>query len=128
MERHKGLIQLHYISASLYLDLLVAMASAEPPAALEPVYGAAQSDSVDLSASSTIYIKNLNEKVKLAILKTSLNSLFSVYGHVLSITAHGNLRMRGQAFVAFDDVEVAKKAVKEVNGFPLYGKSMVSID
>ncbi|CAO1618570.1 unnamed protein product [Parajaminaea phylloscopi] len=93
------------------------MASEEPAVA-------SGSEAQDSSATSTIYIKNLNETVKLPILKTSLNSLFSVYGNVLSITAHGNLRMRGQAFVAFDDVEVAKKAVKEVNGFPLYGKSM----
>lgn len=60
------------------------------------------------------------------MLKQSLSALFSTYGSVLSITAHGNLRMRGQAFVAFDDSEIAAKAIQEVNGFPLYGKAMVS--
>lgn len=98
---------------------------AAPPQASTSASPAPPVDGDDPSATSTVYIKNLDEKVKLDILKTSLNSLFSVYGHVLGITAHGNLRMRGQAFVAFDDVEVAKKAVKEVNGFPLYGKAMV---
>lgn len=98
-----------------------------PSTSTTPAPGAeGASGDAEQAASSTIYIKNLNEKVKLPILKTSLESLFAVYGHVLGITAHGNLRMRGQAFVAFDDVEVAKKAVKEVNGFPLYGKPMVS--
>lgn len=97
-----------------------------PPVSSSAVASTSAADGAaeDHSATSTIYVKNLNEKVKLPILKTSLESLFSVYGHVLSITAHGNIRMRGQAFIAFDDVEVAKKAVKEVNGFPLYGKSM----
>lgn len=82
--------------------------------------------SAPASSSSTIYINNLNEKVKLSILKTSLHSLFSTYGQVLSITAHSNIRLRGQAFVAFSDGDIAGKAAKEVNGFPLYGKAMVS--
>jgi U2 small nuclear ribonucleoprotein B'' len=60
------------------------------------------------------------------VLKKSLESLFSTYGTVLSVTAHSNLRMRGQAFVAFDSKEPAAKAVSEVVGFPLYGKPMVS--
>jgi U2 small nuclear ribonucleoprotein B'' len=59
------------------------------------------------------------------VLKKSLESLFSTYGTVLSVTAHSNLRMRGQAFVAFDSKEPAAKAVSEVVGFPLYGKPMV---
>lgn len=110
----------------------VETAAAAVPATAQPAQASTSASPApppsrdDPSDTSTVYIKNLNEKVKLDILKTSLNSLFSVYGHVLGITAHGNLRMRGQAFVAFDDVEVAKKAVKEVNGFPLYGKAMVS--
>lgn len=35
--------------------------------------------------------------------------------------------MRGQAFVSFASADVAKKALKEVKGFPLYSKPMVSI-
>jgi hypothetical protein len=33
--------------------------------------------------------------------------------------------MRGQAFVSFESADVAKKALKEVRGFPLYSKPMV---
>ena len=33
--------------------------------------------------------------------------------------------MRGQAFVSFESADVAKKALKEVKGFPLYSKPMV---
>ena len=61
-----------------------------------------------------------------SVLKKSLEALFSTYGAVLSVTAHSNLRMRGQAFIAFDNKEAAAKAIKEVVGFPLYGKPMVS--
>lgn len=60
-------------------------------------------------------------------MKTSLQHLFKHYGNVLNVTAHQNLRMRGQAFVSFESKEIAAKAVKEVKGFPLYGKPMVRI-
>lgn len=59
------------------------------------------------------------------VMKQSLEALFSNYGPVLSVVAHRNLRMRGQAFVSFQDVSTSSKALQEVNGFPLYGKSMV---
>ncbi|KAL4400110.1 mRNA splicing protein [Malassezia pachydermatis] len=58
------------------------------------------------------------------VMKQSLEALFSTYGPVLSVVAHKNLRMRGQAFVSFQDKSTAEKAMKEVSGFPLYGKSM----
>ncbi|KAK0537574.1 hypothetical protein OC834_000720 [Tilletia horrida] len=76
------------------------------------------------NANETVYVRNLNEKVRLPILKETLTNLFSLYGEVLSVTAHANLRMRGQAFVALDSKKAANKAVKEVQGFPLYGRPM----
>ncbi|KAL4068936.1 hypothetical protein V8B97DRAFT_2024590 [Scleroderma yunnanense] len=72
----------------------------------------------------TLYIQNLNEKVKIDVLKASLKGLFKSYGEVLDVVAHSNLRMRGQAFVSFASPEVAAKALKEVRGFPLYSKPM----
>ncbi|EPS97856.1 hypothetical protein FOMPIDRAFT_1149593 [Fomitopsis schrenkii] len=75
-------------------------------------------------ASETLYIQNLNEKIKIPVLKASLRGLFKSYGEVLDVVAHGNLRMRGQAFVSFESAEVAQKALKEVRGFPLYSKPM----
>jgi len=58
-------------------------------------------------------------------MKATLNNLFRHYGKVIDVVAHHNLRMRGQAFVSFPDAEIAKKAMREVKGFPLYGKPMV---
>lgn len=60
-----------------------------------------------------------------AVMKQSLRGLFKSYGDVLDVVAHKNLRMRGQAFVSFADAEIARKAMKEVKGFPLYSKPMV---
>ncbi|CED84554.1 rna-binding domain-containing protein [Phaffia rhodozyma] len=74
--------------------------------------------------TETLYIHNLNEKVKLPVMKQCLGYLFKMYAPVLDIVAHTNVRMRGQAFVSFENKEIAAKALKEVKGFPLYGKPM----
>lgn len=44
---------------------------------------------------------------------------------MLDVVAHQNIRMRGQAFVAFPDEESAEKAIKELQHFVLYDKPMV---
>ncbi|THU98596.1 RNA-binding domain-containing protein [Dendrothele bispora CBS 962.96] len=74
--------------------------------------------------SETLYIQNLNEKIKVDVMKASLRGLFKSYGEVLDVVAHSNLRMRGQAFVSFESADIAHKAMKEVRGFPLYSKPM----
>ncbi|MBW0488051.1 hypothetical protein O181_027766 [Austropuccinia psidii MF-1] len=79
-------------------------------------------DAIPEDATETVYLNNLNEKVKLPILKQTLKNLLKNFGPVLDVVAHRSVRMRGQAFVAFPDREMAAKAVKEVKGFPLYGK------
>ncbi len=60
-----------------------------------------------------------------AVMKQTLKALFGHYGEVLDVVAHKNLRMRGQAFVSFPSAEMAKKAQREVNRFPLYSKPLV---
>ncbi|KPV72200.1 uncharacterized protein RHOBADRAFT_18444 [Rhodotorula graminis WP1] len=75
-------------------------------------------------ATEVLYINNLNEKIKLPIMKESLKVLFREYGRVLGVTAHSNVRMRGQAFVTLDSKHAAAKAVYEVQKFPLYGRAM----
>lgn len=73
-----------------------------------------------------LLIRNAPYSIYLSVLKKCLEVLFGSYGPVLSITAHENVRMRGQAFVAFESKDTAAKAKKEVDKFPLYGKPMVS--
>lgn len=83
---------------------------------------AEQVDKIPDDATETVYLNNLNEKVKLPVLKQTLKNLFKNFGPVLDVVAHRSVRMRGQAFVAFADREIAAKVVKEIKGFPLYGK------
>ena len=64
-------------------------------------------------------------KIILIVMKASLRGLFKVYGEVLDVVAHNNLRMRGQAFVSFASADIARNAMKEVQRFPLYAKPMV---
>ncbi|KAG6812719.1 hypothetical protein H0H92_001080 [Tricholoma furcatifolium] len=69
------------------------------------------------NACETLYIQNLNEKIKTDVLKASLRGLFKSYGEVLDVVAHSNLRMRGQAFVSFASKDSASKALKEQISF-----------
>ncbi|CAE6537079.1 unnamed protein product [Rhizoctonia solani] len=95
-----------------------AVTQAPVPPAIVPETG------LPVDATETLYIQNLNEKVKIEQMKSTLRSLFKGYGKILDVVAHGNLRMRGQAFVSFESKEVAAKALKEVKNFPLYAKPM----
>lgn len=58
-------------------------------------------------------------------MKNSLRTLFKQFGDVLDVVAHQNIRMRGQAFVAFPDEGGAAKAIKDLQHFVLYDKPMV---
>jgi RNA recognition motif-containing protein len=55
----------------------------------------------------TIYINNLNEKIPLSDLVHVLEQVFSQFGTVLQVIAKQSLKMRGQAFVIYDDLSSA---------------------
>ncbi|XP_011409992.1 PREDICTED: U1 small nuclear ribonucleoprotein A-like isoform X1 [Amphimedon queenslandica] len=74
--------------------------------------------------NNTIYINNLNEKVKKEELKKSLYAIFSQFGDILDIVALKTLKMRGQAFVVFRDIGSATNALRSMQGFPFYDKPM----
>lgn len=74
--------------------------------------------------NQTIYINNLNEKVKKDELKKSLYAIFSQFGPILDIVALKTLKMRGQAFVVFRDLPSATNALRSMQGFPFYDKPM----
>ncbi|KAL8856722.1 MAG: hypothetical protein Q9178_006679 [Gyalolechia marmorata] len=75
--------------------------------------------------NSTVYVKNLEESIKLPDLKEALTEIFSEYGTVIDLVAKKNLKAKGQAFVVFEDVEAAERAIKEVQGFELFEKPML---
>ena len=59
-------------------------------------------------------------------LKKSLYAIFSQFGQILEIIALKNLKMRGQAFVVFQEIHSATTALRAMQGFPFYDKPMVS--
>ncbi|KAM7522013.1 hypothetical protein LguiA_011915 [Lonicera macranthoides] len=78
----------------------------------------------DIPPNQTIYIKNLNEKVKKEELKRSLYALFSQYGRILDIVALKTDKLRGQAWLVFSEVTAASNAVRQMQNFPFYDKPM----
>ncbi|KAN0096625.1 RNA recognition domain containing protein [Hyaloscypha variabilis] len=74
--------------------------------------------------SATVYVRNLEERIKVPELKEALTELFSEYGEIIDIVAKTNLKAKGQAFIVFDTVESAQKAIEEVQGFELFDKPM----
>ena len=70
-------------------------------------------------------VKNLEERIKVDQLKEALTEIFSEYGNVIDLVAKTNLKARGQAFVVFDDVDSATRAINEIQGFDLFDKPMV---
>lgn len=67
----------------------------------------------------------MEERIKIDDLKEALTEIFSEYGNVIDLVAKKNLKARGQAFVVFEDVEAAERAIKEVQGFELFEKPML---
>ncbi|RDD44690.1 U1 small nuclear ribonucleoprotein A [Trichoplax sp. H2] len=80
--------------------------------------------SIDIPPNQTLYVNNLNEKVKKEELKKSLYAIFSQFGAILDIIAMKTLKMRGQAFVVFEDISSATNALRAMQGFPFYEKPM----
>ena len=66
--------------------------------------------------NNTVYINNLNEKIKKVDLKKSLYAIFSQFGSILDIMAWKNLRMRGQAFVVYKEETSATNAIRSMQG------------
>ncbi|XP_037052460.1 U1 small nuclear ribonucleoprotein A [Bradysia coprophila] len=79
---------------------------------------------MDIRPNHTIYINNLNEKIKKDELKKSLYAIFSQFGQIMDIVALKTLRMRGQAFVIFKEIASATNALRTMQGFPFYDKPM----
>uniref|UniRef100_A0A8C7K4N1 Small nuclear ribonucleoprotein polypeptide B2 n=1 Tax=Oncorhynchus kisutch TaxID=8019 RepID=A0A8C7K4N1_ONCKI len=79
---------------------------------------------MDIRPNHTIYINNVNDKIKKDELKRSLYALFSQFGQVMDIVAMKTMKMRGQAFVVFKELASATNALRQLQGFPFYNKPM----
>lgn len=89
----------------------MATTSSRPPAVIPP--------------NQTLYISNLNDRIRKPDLRTSLYTLFSTYGVVLDVNALLTMKCRGQAHVVFRDIASATQAMRALQGFEMFGKDMV---
>lgn len=79
---------------------------------------------MDVAPNHTLYLNNLNEKIKKEVLKKSIYSVFSQFGKILDVVCCRGIRLRGQAWVVFADVPSATNALRQMQGFPFYDKPM----
>lgn len=90
----------------------------------------------------TVYINNLNEKVRkdgmywfllghygcitfLLELKRNLYALFCQYGPILELICVKALKMKGQAFIVYHHLKSAELAIQHLDGVNFYDKPMV---
>ncbi|KAF6227290.1 hypothetical protein HO133_008733 [Letharia lupina] len=74
--------------------------------------------------NQTLYLTNLPEKIQKRDLRLCLYTLFATYGPVLDVVALRNNKMRGQAHVAFRDVQASTQAMRALQGFDFFGKEI----
>lgn len=71
-----------------------------------------------------VYVRKLDEKVKIPALEEALREVFSEFGNIVEIVAKKSVKRKGQAFIVYDKVESAQEAIDELQGFELFGKQM----
>lgn len=78
----------------------------------------------DVPPNQTLYVNNLNEKLKVPELQCCLLELFSTYGEVIDIVAAGSTKKKGQAFIVYRDISCATNALRALQGFVFLDKPM----
>ncbi|KAK4544938.1 hypothetical protein LTR36_003843 [Oleoguttula mirabilis] len=74
--------------------------------------------------SATVYVKNIDERIKIPSLVETLREVFGEYGNVVDVIAKKSIRRRGQAFVVYDTIDSAQTAIDELQAFEIFGKQM----
>jgi U2 small nuclear ribonucleoprotein B'' len=77
-----------------------------------------------LEPNQTVYIHNLNEKLKLPDLKMALYSLYSQFGPIVDLVAMKTAKMRGQAFIVYDNIVSATEAIRQTQGFVFHDRPL----
>lgn len=105
----------------------VSAPAGEAPAAeaQEAAVKAEGEGALDAPPNQTLYLRNLNEKLKIDALKRGLHAMFSQFGAIEDIVAMKRYKTRGQAWIVFSTVEAATTALHKMQGFPFYDKPMV---
>ncbi|RLN89341.1 hypothetical protein BBJ28_00014448 [Nothophytophthora sp. Chile5] len=85
----------------------------------------APTETEDVPPNHTLYLNNLNDKIKQERMKAALYSGFSQHGKILEIVMGRARRLRGQAWLTFDDITSASNALRAMNGSVLFDKPAV---
>eukprot|EP00531_Pseudo-nitzschia_arenysensis_P011156 CAMPEP_0116146642 /NCGR_PEP_ID=MMETSP0329-20121206/17280_1 /TAXON_ID=697910 /ORGANISM="Pseudo-nitzschia arenysensis, Strain B593" /LENGTH=224 /DNA_ID=CAMNT_0003642417 /DNA_START=101 /DNA_END=775 /DNA_ORIENTATION=- len=80
--------------------------------------------SVISQPNNTLYVSNIDWKIKKPLLRRALYSLMTRHGKVIEIVALRKDGLRGQAFVIFEDVQAATTALQKEQGFTFFGKDL----
>lgn len=78
----------------------------------------------DIPPNQTLYVNNLNAKIKIPEMKCALLELFSTYGEVMGVVAAASMKKKGQAFVTFRDISCATNALRSLQGFVFLDQAM----
>jgi len=74
--------------------------------------------------SCSVYVRSIDERVKIPLLTETLREVFGEYGTVVDVIAKKSLKRKGQAFIIYDSEDSAQNAIDELQGFEIFGKQM----
>jgi len=76
-------------------------------------------------ANNTLYVNNLCEKLSREEMIKALKHVFGQFGKILDVVVYTKIKAaKGQAFIVFDEIESATKALQEMNNFLFYHKPL----
>lgn len=77
-----------------------------------------------VTPNQTLYINNINDKIKQDEIKKGLYHIFSPYGNIIDIILSKRWILRGQAFIIFDRVQTATQALHALQNFLFFSKPL----
>lgn len=77
-----------------------------------------------IAPNCTIYVSNINDRIKLKELKENLKSMFKQFGEIRQIVAMSSFWRRGQAWIVFKDETAATAALNGMQGFVYHGQPL----
>mmetsp|Transcript_12632 Transcript_12632/g.19560 ORF Transcript_12632/g.19560 Transcript_12632/m.19560 type:complete len:206 (-) Transcript_12632:131-748(-) len=72
----------------------------------------------------TLYVSNIDWKIKKPLLRRALHSLFTRHGKLLEIITLRSERLRGQAWVIMETVQGATASLQAENGTSFFGRDI----
>ncbi|CAH02439.1 U2 snRNP complex subunit MSL1 [Kluyveromyces lactis] len=80
-------------------------------------------ETIEIEPNNTVYVKNLNDQIKIQTVRESLYMLFATYGEVIKVSM--TPKQRGQAFITFKSVDEANLALLSLKDELFFNKPLV---